>query len=175
MDLFWTRGYAATTPAQLVDHLGIGRGSLYNAFHSKHELYELALERYRETSGTALLAALEQPGTARERIRRALDLVIDESANDGGRRGCMITNAAIERAAQDPAVRKIVRAVLSQQEDAFASVIREGIAAGEIDDVDPAATALLLVTTLNGIRVLARTDPDPRRLRVLADAAMRGL
>ena len=46
MNLFWEKGYRATTPAELGEALGIGRGSLYHAFGSKHALYRRALEQY---------------------------------------------------------------------------------------------------------------------------------
>lgn len=35
MERFWTHGYTDTSPAQLADATGIGKGSLYNAFGSK--------------------------------------------------------------------------------------------------------------------------------------------
>lgn len=174
MQLFWTQGYAATTPAHLVDRLGIGRGSLYNTFHSKHELYELALRRYQEANSAALIDVLEQPGNARDRLRAALDMVIDQARRDRDRRGCMITNAAVELAGQDAGVRRLVQKTLKQQEQAFRAVIEEGQRSAEIAaDRDASALADFFVTTLNGIQVMARVDPSLRRLRALADTAMR--
>ncbi|WP_218834867.1 helix-turn-helix domain-containing protein [Rhodococcus sp. ACS1] len=34
MQVFWQQGFRATSPQNLVDALGIGRGSLYNTFGS---------------------------------------------------------------------------------------------------------------------------------------------
>ena len=42
--LFRQRGYAATGVEDLVSYLGIGRGSLYATFGSKHGLYLAALD-----------------------------------------------------------------------------------------------------------------------------------
>ncbi|MDN5724565.1 MAG: TetR/AcrR family transcriptional regulator, partial [Propionibacteriales bacterium] len=153
---------------------GIGRGSLYNTFGSKHELYEAALRRYQEANGAALQAVLEAPGSSRERLQAALDMVIDRARRDRDHRGCMITNAAVELAGHDPAVRRMVQRTLRLQEEAFQSVIEQGQLAGEIDaGADAVALAEFFVTTLNGIQVMARVDPDLRRLRSLADTAMR--
>ena len=61
MQVFWRRGYAATSVQDLVDGTGLGRGSLYNAFGSKQGLYEAALRRYHELTA-ANLDLLARPG-----------------------------------------------------------------------------------------------------------------
>ncbi|MFD9965378.1 TetR/AcrR family transcriptional regulator [Amycolatopsis sp. NPDC058986] len=176
MDVFWTNGYAGTTPQQLVDALGIGRGSLYNAFESKHGLYERALRRYRKTETARLLEALDAPGPARDRIRAALRLVVDTALADDQRRGCLAANAAVEFADRDDTVNMLVRRIFDEQERAFRDTIKEGQRAGEIAaDLDAAALAAFLLTTINGIRVLAKADPDPQRLGGLAETALRAL
>lgn len=174
MDVFWSNGYAGTTPQQLVDALGIGRGSLYNAFTSKHALYERALRRYHERETARLIEILDGHGPARERIKAAVDLVLAASLDDVERRGCMVTNAAVEFGGRDEIVGHLVRRALDRQQAALKSTIEEGQRAGDIDrDADAGALAAFFLTTLNGIRVLAKADPDPARLSSLADTALR--
>lgn len=176
LELFWNRGYAATTPAALVEHMGIGHGSLYGTFGSKHELYEAALRRYQEANSAQLLRVLEGAGSARDRLRAALDMVIEQARQNRDRRGCMITNAAVELAGADPAIRRVVQRTLRLQEQGFRAVIEEGQRDGEIDrSHDAIALAGFFVTTLNGIQVMARVDPDLRRLTSLADVAIRAV
>lgn len=176
MEVFWTHGYANTTPQQLVDALGIGRGSLYNAFTSKHALYERALRRYYERETVRLIELLDGPGTARERLREALDLVVSAAGADRQRRGCMAANAAVEFADRDGMVNHLVCRIFDRQEAAFRSTIEEGQRCGDIDPAaDAAALAAFFLTTINGIRVLAKADPDPRRLAGLAETALRTL
>ncbi|BCB78133.1 TetR/AcrR family transcriptional regulator [Phytohabitans flavus] len=173
MELFWANGYANTTPQQLVEALGIGRGSLYNAFTSKHNLYELALRRYHDRVTTRFIEVLDQPGPARERIRSALELIVTAVHEDQQRRGCMIANAAVEFAGTDEAVNRLVRRALHRQEAALRSAIEEGQRAGEVDaDRDAAQLAAFLLATINGVRVVAKADPDPQRLTGLVDTAM---
>ena len=45
--LFWKQGFHATSIQNLVDHLGISRGSIYDTFGGKNELYEKALKVYK--------------------------------------------------------------------------------------------------------------------------------
>ena len=46
MQAFWARGYEATSMQDLVDCMGINRGSLYATFGDKHSLFIQALRRY---------------------------------------------------------------------------------------------------------------------------------
>ena len=176
MQLFWANGYAGTTPQQLVDAMGIGRGSLYNTFESKHALFERALRRYHDTNTARLLEVLEGPGTAPARLRAALDMVIAAARTDERHRGCLITNTAVEFADRDEPVSEVVRRTFDLQEAAFRAVVEEGKRAGDIPaDRDAAALAAFFLTTTNGIQVLAKVDPDLTRLSALADTAMRAL
>ncbi|MEL7378280.1 MAG: helix-turn-helix domain-containing protein, partial [Bacteroidota bacterium] len=49
-DLFWERGYHATSISDLEKALGLSRSSLYNSFGGKRALYDLTLARYRDDS-----------------------------------------------------------------------------------------------------------------------------
>jgi len=53
-EVFWGKGFGGTTPQDLVEALGICKGSLYNAFGSKHELFTRGLRRVVD----ALLATI---------------------------------------------------------------------------------------------------------------------
>jgi len=174
MEVFWTHGFGATTPQRLVDELGIGRGSLYNAFTSKHALYERALRRYHERETARMIEVLDGAGPARERVRAAVELVVEAARKD--RRGCMMANAAVEFGDTDDVIGHLVRRAFDRQEAALRSTLEEGQRAGEVDpEADAAALAAFLLATINGIRVLAKANPDPGRLALLAETALRAL
>src|ERR1700751_63031 len=126
MEVFWRKGYAATTPQDLVDALGIGKGSLYNAFGSKHELFELALRRYRDSQGAALLEMLEEPGPVKARLRKPLGVLAEMAVAAPKRRGCMAVNAAAELAGTDEPVTDLVRRMFDRMEEAFRWLVEEG-------------------------------------------------
>jgi len=93
MELFWLKGYEATSTQDLCEHTGLGRGSLYNAFGSKHELYTQALRRYAEVGFQAQVEILGRPGTAKDRLRAFMNKVIDCDLADPDHRGCLSVNA----------------------------------------------------------------------------------
>lgn len=173
MDVFWRKGYAATSPQDLVDAIGIGKGSLYNAFGSKHALFERALRRYRDDQGAVLVELLERPGPVRERLREVLELLVAMDLADSDRRGCMAVNAAAEVAADDPAAAELVRRMLDRTEGAFRALIERGQRAGEIAaDRDAAALGSLLVNTVVGLRLMVRVAEGPERLERVIDAVV---
>ncbi|MGY0501029.1 TetR/AcrR family transcriptional regulator [Nocardia sp. FBN12] len=175
MEVFWANGYAGTTPKRLTAELGIGSGSLYNAFESKRALFERTLRRYYERESVRLIQVLDGPGAPRERLRAAVDLVVDAARSDDGR-GCMAANAAIEFGGRDQVVEHLVRRIFDRQEAAFRSTIEEGQRSGEIAaDVDAVAVAGLFLATINGIRVLAKADQSSPRLDIMAATALRAL
>lgn len=106
MDLFWEKGYEATTTQGLCERTGVGRGSLYNAFGSKHRLYEEAVRRYAKTWAAKQPEMLARPGPVKERLRELMVGVIDADLADPGRRGCLALNAAIEVSGRGALVRR---------------------------------------------------------------------
>ncbi len=171
MELFWTRGYQATTPAELGEALGIGRGSLYHAFGSKHGLYQRALEHYIAEQRQRMLDALEGEGSTTERMRRALAVILDGAQDP---RGCMVTMAAIEAPPEDDATVAVVQGVLAGQREVLRATIEDGRRLGDLptgpDTPDAGDAADAIVALLNGVRVMQRAGQAPPPL---VDMAMR--
>ncbi|AEW99283.1 TetR/AcrR family transcriptional regulator [Streptantibioticus cattleyicolor] len=175
MELFWTRGYEATSVRDLTRHLGIGQGSLYAAFGDKEGLYRAALEHYRTTLAASGLRALEEGTDARSAIRAML-LGRIRIAVEGGGRGCLAVNAVCERLPEDPSVRRVVRDMQDAARDALAEVLRAAAERGEIAARhDPYALAAFLVTFLNGLLVSAKITPEARALEPLVEVALAAL
>ncbi|MCX4669239.1 TetR/AcrR family transcriptional regulator [Streptomyces sp. NBC_01381] len=176
MGVFWRKGYAATTPQDLVDALGIGKGSLYNTFGSKHALFERALRRYRDSQALALIEMLEESGPVKERLRAALWLLVDMDLADPDRRGCMAVNTAAELAGVDEVATELVRRMFDRTEEAFQALIEKGQRAGEIDPArDARGAGSLLLTTVVGLRLMARVAEGPDRLSRVIDATVDAL
>ncbi len=176
LELFWRRGYEATSMADLVQHLGIGRASIYATFGSKHELYLKALDRYLQLRNPNPIELLSQPGPALPAVRALVQQYAEESACDEQRRGCLVVNAAVERLPGDSAVARRVESSWDTLEVALASALTRARAQGELaDDCDPRALARFLLVVLQGLRVLGKGHPDPERLRDAAAQALTAL
>jgi len=70
MQLFATRGYAATSIREIVEAVGVTKPVLYYHFQSKEGVYLALVEELRRAVEGTLSASLACPGTARERLER---------------------------------------------------------------------------------------------------------
>jgi TetR/AcrR family transcriptional repressor of nem operon len=173
LEIFWRRGYEATSMADLVEGLGIARASIYATFGSKHELYLLALRRYGELCDPALLAELSRPGPALPSVRALVTRFAEESAGDELRRGCFMTNTAVELAPHDRAAARRVEASWDFLEAGLTSALLRARAQGELAaGREPRALARMLLVLLQGMRVVGKAGGDPERPR---DAAVQAL
>jgi TetR/AcrR family transcriptional repressor of nem operon len=174
MEVFWQKGYASTTPQDLLEAAGIGKGSFYNYFKSKHHMFELCLERYRASQAEALVEFLKQPISARAKLKGALEQLIKFDLEGPVRKGCMAVNAAAELAASDESALRIVQAMFNRTEAALVKLIGEGQAAGEFrSDIDAVSLASLLLTTILGLRIAGLVADTPDRLERAIETVLR--
>src|ERR1700733_12691080 len=108
-DLFWSRGYAATSVQDLVDELGVQRGSLYGAFGDKHDLYLQAVAVYARENRDQLETIL-QADPILPALRQMLlqpSTLTGAPDNQQGRRGCLIGNTTAELVPGDDAAKAL--------------------------------------------------------------------
>lgn len=153
-------GYEATSVRELAKSMGITSASLYNAFGDKRSLFRLALAHYVEHSfGDRESRYGSMPPL--KAIEAFFREIIERSVADEERKGCLLVNSALEVAPHDPEFKAIIADVLVRVEAFFLRCITAGQTAGEISTAQPADDlARLLLSTLLGIRVLARTRPE---------------
>ncbi|WP_030924037.1 TetR/AcrR family transcriptional regulator [Streptosporangium amethystogenes] len=172
MELFWEKGYEATSMADLVEHLGIGRASLYATFGGKRELYLKAYDRYLE-NGIDFVGLLSQPGPVLPAVRALVERYAEEAARDELRRGCLVVNTAVELAPHDQTLARRVEASWDFVEATLTSALARARAQGELAaERNPRALARFLLTLMQGMRVIGKGSNDPARLRDTAEQAL---
>jgi TetR/AcrR family transcriptional repressor of nem operon len=170
MELFWDRGYAATSMADLVEHLGVARAGIYSVFGGKRELYLKALQRYSNDKDPVLVGLLGRPGSALGNVRDLVEIYAAEVVGDERRRGCLVVNSAVELSARDAAVAALIGRSWEVLEAALTSALVRAKQDGELSpEKDPQALARLLVVVLQGLRVLGRAEPRPSLVRDAVD------
>ncbi|MFH8218583.1 TetR/AcrR family transcriptional regulator [Streptomyces sp. NPDC018057] len=173
LELFWRRGYEATSMADLVAHLGIGRASLYATFGSKHELYLKAFDRYCENSDAVLLRELSRPGPALPAVRAVIRRFAAEATSERRERGCFVTNTAAELAPHDPEAARRVEQRWDYMETLLGSALTRARAQGELDaERDPRSLARMLLVLMQGMRVVGKATREPARVRDATEQAL---
>ncbi|MDZ4326929.1 MAG: TetR/AcrR family transcriptional regulator [Pseudomonas sp.] len=173
MQVFWSRGYNATSLVDLIEGTGLSRGSLYKAFGDKRALFLAALERYTSNASKGLVIALQQPGPSKVVIRECLMRFATSSCGTEGRRGCMLIATATEMVPHDAQVSDCVAAMYERIRSAYADAIARGQASGEIARSHDAQTLARLIVCLTlGMRVVGKTGATQQEMNPMVDAAM---
>jgi len=174
MHLFREQGYEATSVQDLVDHLGLNRSSLYNAFGGKHDLYLEALDHCRRAEREALCEHLREAPTAIAGIRRAFEGVVEQVKSDPC--GCLTTNATVECATSDPSTQERACDTLSAMQSLFQETVERAQEAGDIDPGrDAEAMGHYLTNAYNGLYLTAKTCPSTDVLENIVTETLRGL
>jgi len=173
-EVFWKKGYEATSMSDLIEAMKINKGSLYNAFGSKKQLFDRALARYDQQNRAAKLAILRRWDDPVAAIQALFDGLIEEARDTDRILGCFIINTAQDLPNQPPEVATVVRKSLSDIEAFFIEMIEKGQRDGKIPtSVAAPATAQALLSMLVGLRLLARGAADADALVSIRDGAMR--
>ena len=171
MRLFWVHGYKATSIQDLVDGMGIGRGSLYGTFGGKRSLFMRALRHYDEERAN-YFTDLSKSKPPRQALLNAFESVADTAMDHGSRDGCFLVNTALELSPHDAEIGSVVSDGFADAESFFHNMIKRGQASEEISGaVDATATAHTLHTLLLGMFVLARSRPEPMLLQGIVKQA----
>lgn len=174
MHVFWHKGYEATSMEDLLEAMGLNRGSLYATFGDKRELFLKAMDRYCTEGGIgSRISILDQPGPAIPLIRKFLGSMLDFVLSDPLRRGCLIANTAMELAPHQDDIGKKVSGQLIHLEDAFYRLLIRAKQEGELaGDKDPRTFARVLVTMMQGTIVMIKAGTPADAVRQTVKAAL---
>lgn len=177
-DVFWSRGYAATSIQDLVDELGVQRGSIYAAFGDKHDLYLKAVALYAEQNrahlGTILQADPVLPALRRLLLEPSGLTAAAERAHE--RRGCLVGNTTVELVPSDDEAGSLVAAAYHGFVEVAAAALARAQATGEVTtSATPEAQARLLLLLFQGSALVSRALPDRAGMADAIDAALDAL
>lgn len=173
MQVFWTKGFEATSLNDLIGAMKLSKSSFYDTFGSKHEVFLAAIEHYKKTVTAQVSAVSELDAPARKLIGSLFERAVERITEEDGRRGCFLNNCAVEVALHDPAAAKLIGGGFGIMEDTFFALVQRGQAEGGIGAAkNPRALARYLTSSLNGIMVMGKAQPDREALSDVARIAL---
>ena len=155
--VFWAKGYEATSMQDLVDAMGIQRGSIYAAFGNKQQLFLQSLERYGKVVVKQFLDILESKPSAIESIELFFAQLVEHLLTAGPLRSCLVTNSAIERGLRDEETKQQVLHLLNELEQGFYQALQRAREKGEIStELDINKLANFLTSNMQGLLVMGK-------------------
>ena len=174
IEVFWKKGFEATSMADLTKAMNINKGSLYNAFGSKKALFDRALARYDQVNRARRLAELRGWSDPYAAIVALFDGMIEAARDQPTSLGCFVINTAQDLPNQPPEVAEVVKSSLADIKEFFQDQIIKGQTDGQIaSDADPAETAQGLLSLFIGMRVLSRGAGTIETLEAIKSSALR--
>lgn len=171
-EAFWNKGYQGTSMHDLLDAMGIQKGSFYDTYGSKQEAYLRALERYTDER-LGHFANAPADCSPRAALEAMFQAILKECVGADGHRGCMIVNCALELAHEDEGARQAVQAALRTHENLIKRWLRDAQAAGEVSaTLDPGASAKALMAFILAMRVYSRAGCPKATIRTFHDQAI---
>jgi TetR/AcrR family transcriptional repressor of nem operon len=171
MGVFWSNGYCGTSLPDLLEATKLSRSSLYAAYGDKHGLFLNALDQFIEDSLVRIDNDLAPIRPALEGLRACLAGCVRRSAGASGKRGCLLVATAVEKAGHDPEVGKRVRKFFDGFEKRLAVSLTRARAENALaDGVDPSDVARILLSVMEGLRVVGKTGIDEKAWLVTVNA-----
>lgn len=172
MKVFWEMGFEPASIASLLEGMELNRGSFYNAFGGKQQLFEKALLKYDSEYRRPMMARLEALNNPKLCIESFFDEIVVKTVSDQEQKGCFLLNTATVIATHNEKVNDIVTNGIREIEGFFRRCIEVGQSRNEIPKtLDPETTAKTLLALTVSIRVLGRGVFAEDALRTIANQA----
>ncbi|PEJ02262.1 TetR family transcriptional regulator [Bacillus wiedmannii] len=161
MQLFWEKGYVATSLSELTAKMEIQKPSLYSAFGDKEGLFEAALRRYTNLHAANIRTKLQNEQSVKGAIRTFFENMVEEEYKKEFSKGCFCINTMVELAPHNEKFEVLTREHQMYLTVIFQELITKGIRSGELqNDLNAKAVAQTLVTSLIGLTVLMKSRPE---------------
>jgi AcrR family transcriptional regulator len=173
MELFWRHGYEATSMAMLLQAMGLTAPSLYAAFGNKEQLFQAAVDRYRQTYGAKVRAPLDAPVSAREAIEQMLLNAAALVSSPKNPRGCLASFGAMNASDHSSSPVTRLQAVRADIEKRIRERLERAVEERELPSaVDTARLARFYHAVMGGIQLRSLDGASRAELEAIARDAM---
>lgn len=161
MEVFWCKGYEATSMTDLLEAMDLSKSSLYQTFGSKQQLFERCLARYANWLYTNMAKQLQETDSGLNFIENLIGTIANTAELPEGAKGCLMVNSANEFGQRDPFIATVINTNLQRFTDLYVEAVQKTQAEGEISkDADPLSIANYLHIAISGLRTMIKTGAD---------------
>ncbi len=176
VEVFWCKGYEATSMSDLLTAMNLSKSSLYQSFGGKRLLFTRCLARYQERFTLELSRGLNDAKSGRHFIESVFQAVADTAERPEGEKGCLVGNSASELGQRDTVFAKPVAQGLRGLGKVFKAALTRAQTEGDVSPhADLNAVASYLVTSMTGLRTLIKAGLDKRAARSMVPLILKAV
>tara|TARA_R110001583_G_scaffold145698_1_gene297692 strand:- start:15458 stop:16045 length:588 start_codon:yes stop_codon:yes gene_type:complete len=167
-NLYWIKGFHATSMRNLQDEIDMRPGSIYAAFGNKNGLFKETLRNYTDMS----LANLKQCRRENESPIEALKIFVKKQiigTQDGTLNGmCMLSKTIAELTSENQDLIDITKSFLGEIGAEFVRLIEEGQSLGEVaKNKNAEDLAIHVQIQIAGLRTYGKLNNDKNKMDAL--------
>lgn len=164
--VFWSKGFSATSLDDLSAAMDMNRPSIYRAFGDKEAVYRKALAQFCE----GMESAFEQTMLGEDDIRKALGKFYRDAlgvyTSGEQPKGCMVMSTAVVAATWHPEIQADLLNVIRGLDKKMALRLEQARASGQLaSSVDVAGRATIAQSLLHSLSLRARAGESQSQLR----------
>lgn len=158
-NLYWEKGYHATSMRNLQDAIDMRPGSIYAEFGSKDGVFKASLQHYAQISIEQLQNVRAESSSPLNALKTFVKQAVIESQTNSPSSMCMLAKTVAELTEEQAELLNIAREALNSVEAQFANLIKEAQEIGEITkDKKADELARFLQIQITGLRTYAKTS-----------------
>ncbi len=156
MNVFWKKGYEATSTEDLLSAMDLNKGSLYNTFNSKKDLFIKVVDHFGDFLINTLERNIQAEENALDGIKNVFRNICKDTPEDR-ERGCFLGNSVSELSNIDEDMERKAILRLKSMQALFERHLKRAQEQGDINmGSDIRKQALHLVNLWNGLYVTLR-------------------
>ena len=156
-ECFAQRGYDATSVAEMCESAGVSKGAFYHHFLTKQSVFLELLDRWLGTLDAGLGAARADAGNMPQSLQGMAGMAGFVFGAAGEQLPMFLE--FMTQAVHDPEVWKATVAPYVRYREFFADLVRQGVAEGSLQPVDPEIAAETIVSLALGVILQGLLDP----------------
>ncbi|OCH16650.1 MULTISPECIES: TetR/AcrR family transcriptional regulator [unclassified Aliivibrio] len=155
-NLYWEKGFHATSMRNLQDVIDMRPGSIYATFGSKEGLFKEVLHKYTEMGVAQIAECRANTSSPLNALKNFITLIVLESQTSAPSGMCMLAKTIAELTEENAELLTEAKKMLVIMEGQFMTLLEEAQQQGELSkDKDVSQLARFVQVQIMGLRVYA--------------------
>lgn len=176
INVFWDKGYEATSMQDLLTAMQISKSSLYQTFGDKKNLFRQCLARYIHDFANTMHQQLDAADSGWQFISQFIKSVQEDTRTAHARRGCLVMNTASGFAQRDAETASDILAGIAVFRHVLETAIRRAQHEGDMPaQADASTMALFVISSMSGLKIQVKAGVDTRSIEAIITIILKTL